>query len=432
MKRKSALSICLNSTFKISAIGCLALMASNIFAAGFKLEFQSPAVLADAGDAAVIDDASTNWYNSAGLTYLPQQLVASMIDVYSNTTFAGNTAVPASPVGTPFAANGTASAHNNSFLPAFHYVYPFRQKFAAGISVVPAWGLLEDYGTSSILRYTLTRVYTRTIDVAPSIAYQINPKWSVGAGPDFHYFTIQSRANSRTNLATPTDSEGRFTADDWSYGGHIGVMYQATDTTRIGLNYRSKIVMNLTGDSAFFDASGALPTAETNNFKLQIPMPPTTSLSVYHDMTPCWALMGTLAYDQWSVIRNFHGKNVQSIGTIVPDLVQQQHMQNTIDLSAGTKYKINDKWLLRGSLKYEPTPTISTYRDVNFPDAPKLGLNLGFHYDFTKHWAMDAIYAHVWTKTSGINSVNPLTGATASGHVRTYMDLAGAQVVWNI
>lgn len=432
MKRKSFVSNCFKTSFLLSQLGFLALLSTHSFAAGFKLEFQSPAVLADAGDAAVIDDASTNWYNSAGNVYLPQQLVGSMIDVYSHTVYAGNASVPASPVGSAFAANGNASANNNSFLPAFHYVYPFKQRFAFGISVVPAWGLLEDYGNSSIVRYSLTRVYTRTIDVAPSISYKINNQWAVGAGPDFHYFTVQSRSKTRTDLATGGDSVARFTADDWAYGGHIGVMYQYTDATRVGLNYRSKIVMNLTGDSAFFDASGILPTSETGNFSLQIPMPPTTSLSVYHDMTPCWALMGTLAYDQWSVIENFHGQNVQSIGTVVPSLVQPQHMHNTFDLGMGTKYKVTDRWMLRGSVKYVATPTISTFRDVNFPDAPKLGINLGVHYDFTKKLAMDAIYAHVFTKTSGINSINPLTNAALSGHVRTSIDLAGAQVVWNI
>ncbi len=433
MIRKSFLTHCFKKTFKISQLGLLSLLASSVFAAGFKLEFQSPAVLADAGDAAVIDDASTNWYNSAGLVYLPQQLVGSLIDVYADTKYAGFATTPATPVGTATSVNGTASAHNNSILPAFHYVYPFMNRYAAGISVVPAWGLLEDFGNNSIVRYDLTRIYTRTIDIAPSLSAKINRQWSVGAGPDFHYFTVQSRAKSHTNLATGNvDSIARFTADDWSYGGHLGVMYQATDSTRIGLNYRSRIVMNLEGDSAFLDPTGTLPSGETSAFKLQVPMPPTTSLSVYHDMTPCWALMGTLAYDQWSVLRNFHGQNVQSIGTVEPALVQQTHMQNTIDVGVGTKYKLTDRWMLRGSVKYEPTPTISTYRDINFPDAAKLGINFGVHYDFSKKLAMDAIYAHVFTKTVGINSVNPLSGAALSGHVRTSIDLAGAQVVWNI
>lgn len=433
MKSKPSLSSCFKTTFKISQLGLLSLLASSAFASGFKLEFQSPAVLADAGDAAVIDDASTNWYNSAGLVYLPQQLVGSMIDVYSDTKYGGIATTPATAVGTATSVGGTASAHNNSFLPAFHYVYPFKERFAAGLSVVPAWGLIEDFGNSSIVRYDLTRIYTRTIDVAPSLSARINHQWSVGLGPDFHYFTVQSRSNSHTNLATgTTDSIGRFTADDWSYGAHAGVMYQVTDATRVGLNYRSKIVMSLTGDSSFLDPTGALPSAETSAFKLQLPLPPTTSLSVYHDVTRCWALMGTLAYDQWSVLRHYHAQNVQSIGTVVSSVVQEAHMHNTIDVSAGTHFKLNDKWMLRGSLKYEPSATISAYRDINFPDAPKLGINFGLHYDFSKKLAMDAIYAHVFTRTASINNVSSLSGAALSGHTRTSIDLAGAQIVWNI
>lgn len=423
---------CFKRIFKISSLGLLTLVCSHAFASGFKLEFQSPSVLADGGDAAVIDDASTNWYNSAGLVNLPHQWVGALTYVYSGTTYAGNATVPASPVGSAYSVGGSASAHNNSFLPAIHYAYPVNDRYSLGVSVVPAWGLLEDYGDNSIIRYSLTRVYTRTLDIAPSVAMRLNQQWSVGVGPDFHYFTVQSKSKARTNLVTPTDSISRFTADDWSYGGHIGLMYQLSDATRFGLNYRSKIVMNLEGDSSFLDPSFILPAGETNNFRLQIPMPPVTSLSAYHDMTPCWALMGTINYDQWSVLRNFHGRNVQTIGAVIPSLVQPQGLQNTIDLAFGTHYKLNDQVLFRGSVKYVPTPTRSRYRDVNFPDAPKLGFNFGLHYAYNQKLASDFIVAHVFTKTSGINSVNPLSLASLSGRVRTSIDLLGAQIVYNI
>lgn len=436
-----------------SGLGLAAVFSTQVYASGYRMEFQSPSVLADGGDAAVVEDAGTNWYNSAGLVYLPQQLTFSVIDVYAPTSFSGNVTAP-STVGTlpppfnafgiNFAKSGSASSHPNNMIPAFHYVLPLNDRFAAGLSVAPAWGFSENYGEHSLVRYSLTKVYTKTIDISPSLAMKINDKWSFGLGPDFHYFSVQTRAHVRTQgtlpglgIGTVNDSISRFSVDDWGFGGHGGILFRINEATRIGLNYRTKMVMSLSGYSDF--ALNRLANYETGMFKLNITLPPTTTFSVYHDVTPTWALMGTIAYDQWSVLRDYHAKNyIQPPSAtyptgIIPDVVQPQFMENTVDASLGTHYKWNEKLMLRGSLKYEPTPTTNQYRGLTFPDGRKLGVNIGARYQINPKLAVDAIYAHVFVQTSHINDINAAgSGAMAVGHSRTSVDLAGAQLVWNI
>jgi long-chain fatty acid transport protein len=427
-------------------IVAFSIASSSLYAAGYKLEFQSPSFLADAGEAAAINDAGTNWYNSAGLVYLPQQAVFSAIDVYAPTTFTG-TVTGGSVFGPTFAFNssGSASSHPNNVLPAMHYSYPFKERFAVGVSIVPAWGFTEDYGEHSILRYDLTRVYTRTLDVAPSLAWKIDHQWSIGAGPDMHYFYVSSKSHVFTEgappgFATPGDSITRFSANNWGYGGHVGVLYRFNDSTRIGLNYRTQMMMNLDGFSDF-ELNG-VGSFESRSFKLHVALPPTTTLSVYHEVTPCIALLGTLAYDQWNVLRNYHAKNYIQPPTpgnptgILPDVVQPQNMSNTIDVSIGSHYKLTEKWLLRGSIKYEPTPTNDQYRDVNFPDGVKLGFQIGSRYQYNKKIAVDLIYGHVFVRSTHINGVSPQqifpNTVVANGHNNTSVDLLGAQIVWNI
>ncbi len=417
--------------------GTLSLMiaSSNLYAAGYKLEFQSASYLADAGEAAAINDAGTNWYNSAGLVYLPHQVVYSAIDLYAPTTFSGSVIGPSGFPGVNYTASGSASSHPNSILPAIHYTYPFQDRFAVGISVVPAWGFLEDYGDHSIVRYDLTRVYTKTIDIAPSIAWKINDQWSIGAGPDAHYFSVESKSHVFTEpLGTPGDSIARFSANNWGYGGHIGLLYRMDEATRIGLNYRSQIIMQLKGYSDF--TLNGVGLFDASNFKLRIPLPPTTTLSIYHAINPCFALLGTLAYDQWSVLNTYHANNYRQPTGTIPTVLQPQDMKNTIDISIGAHYKLNHDWLLRGSIKYEPTPTSNQYRDINFPDGDKLGFQIGSRYQMTKKLALDLIYGHVFIRTTSIHGVYPQqvfpNTVAANGHSRTSVDLLGAQLVWNI
>lgn len=424
MRQVNKLQVALYSCFS------LAFVAMQSHAAGYKLEFQSASTLADAGDAAVVEDVGTNWYNAAGLVYLPQQLAASGIAMYKPTRFGGTIVAPSTtlPGVATYTANGNASAYLNILLPGFHYGVPFWcNRFAFGISVVPAWGLIEDYGDNSIIRYDLSRVYTRTLDISPSLAWKINDQWSIGAGPDFHYFALQLKSHVRTQPLTTVDSISRVSTDDWGYGAHIGVLFRPTNTTRIGLNYRSKIATKLKGYS-HFQLTG-LGAFETNNFSLNLPMPPTTTLSAYQEINPCWAVMGTIAYDQWSVIRDMHGINFM-LPTGTTSIVIPTGYRNTFDFSAGTKFRLTDQWLGRFSIKYVATPT-GQYRDVTFPDGEKLGFNFGAHYQINKCLGLDLIYAHVFIKTVSINRTE-FTGTIVEGHSRDSIDLAGAQIVWNI
>lgn len=433
----------------VSSLGLVTVLSSQAFGSGYRMEFQSASVLADGGDAAVVEDAGTNWYNSAGLIKLPQQLVLSGIDVYAPTTFTGSVTAPSvlsfapppfNAAASNFTASGSASSHPNNFIPGLHYNMPFMKGFAFGLSVVPAWGFTENYGQNSILRYNLTRVYTKTNDIAPSLSVAINDQWSLGVGPDFHYFSVLSRGNVRTEglapLGTPGDSIQRFSANSWGYGAHIGLLYQLKESTRFGINYRTQIIMPLEGYSDFGVNQGA--HYENGNFKLKVPLPPSTAISFYHDLNPIWALMGTVVYDQWSIVNHYTAQNIVQPPTpanptgIIPSVLLPQKMHNTFDLALGTHFKYSDQITLRGSLRYEPTPTTSKFRYVNFPDGTKLGVNLGARYQYSKRIALDVIYAHVFVKTMTINDVNPLTTATASGQQRTSIDLLGGQVVFNI
>lgn len=423
----------------VGGISLIAAISSQAFASGYKLEFQSPSVLADGGDAAVVEDVGTNWYNSAGLVYLPRQITLSNIDVYESTHFYGSSFAP-SPFGlSDFRGHGSVSSHINVNAPAYHIGYPIQSNclgcFALGFSLVPTWGLLENYGENSFLRYDLTRVYTRTLDLSPSIAWKVNNWFSLGIGPDFDYWALQQKQHVRTQPITLEDSKQRVSSQSWAYGMHIGVLLRVNECTRVGLNYRSRITHNLHGYSDF-DLSD-IAAYESRHFRVSIPHPATTSVSFYRDMTPCWAMMGTLTYDQWNAIDNLHGRNLIQPPTAANprgliNITIPQNFHNTFDLSIGTHYKPCETWLLRASIKYEESPTKARTRDINFPDGYKLGFNFGARYNLTRCVALDFIYAHVFTGNATIHLTDANTGVHTSGHSATGIDLAGAQLVWSL
>lgn len=436
--------------------GLLTSLPICTYAGGYKMEFQSVSVMGGGGDAAVLEDAGTNWYNSAGDVYIPKQLVFSSFELYIPTTFTGTARAPSPydaalphPPFPLFGYNsglGSSSAHTSTFIPSFHANYPLSERFALGLSVVPAWGFREDYGSHSILRYTLQSIYTRTFDVEPSLAIKLNKQWSIGFGPDFNYFTVQSEASARTEGPVPPflppgvpagtagDSIQRFSGEQWKTGWHLGILLRQSETTRIGLNYRSPIIMNLTGDSSLAVFNG--PTFTSSDFSISVPLPATTTLSIYHELNPRLALTGSVFFDQWSINNAYHAKNITALSragtptTVNVDI--PQNFSDTVDFSVGGHYKLTEKLMLRSQVKYVATPTNNQDRDVNFPDAPKLGFHFGSRYQMTKNVALDLVYGHAFVWQEPINSTNPLTGANANGHVRSHVDFAGGQLVINI
>lgn len=425
-----------------SSISLLALLSTQSYASGYHLVFESVSTLADAGDAAVINDASTNFYNSSGLVYLPQQAVFGGFAVYAPATFQGTTTAPNSS-GFTFVGTGSSSSHTYKVLPLFHYTRPFLNRYAFGISVMPVWGLNEEYGASVATRYDLIRIYTRTIDISPSLAARITDQFSLGAGPDMHYFSLQSKNAARLQFlsATQPDSLSRSVGQSWAWGYHIGAMYRIDNATRVGINYTSKIVHTLNGYShlSFYQGGlvGGQSEFETNQFTLRISMPPSTRASIYHDFTDKFALMGTVVYDQWASVANLLAKNYQSITSlgasklITVPLPHAYH--NTFDYAIGAHYKYSDKIMFRGALKYEATPTNNLYRDIDFPDAQKLGIHVGLSYYLNPRVTLNGIYGHVFTNSQPVNTTNSVTGVNNNGTIKSSnIDFIGAEAVWDI
>lgn len=429
----------------LSSLGILALLTTQVYAAGYKVEFQSASTFADGGDAAVVDDASTNWYNAAGLVLLPQQLVVANTLVYAPATFSGTAvapnvlATPRVPI-PPFVGTGRASSHTTVDLPAFHYAYPIDASWSLGFSAVPAWGLIENYGQHSLVRYTGYSIYSKSMDLEPSVAWRFNNNWSFGIGPDFHYFSSSTdfAINTMVGSLGLVDSLEHYSGQDWAFGAHAGVLFQWGPCIRVGLNYRSKLVERLEGDSAFDGVTGHLPPGSSftsHNFVFRVPLPPVTTLSGYWAITPALAVLGTVEYEQWGILQNINVTGLASLtpaGGVAVNTSLAQLYSNTWDFAIGTKYSWSDEIILRGSLKYLGTPTDNRVRTPLFPDAEKLGLQLGGHYQYNRYLGFDAAYGHAWFRTVPIHADNPVSGAFSDGRTRGSADIFSAGMVWTL
>jgi long-chain fatty acid transport protein len=345
---------------------------------------------------------------------------------------------------------------NANFVPALNYAAPLSDRFFFGFSAAPTFGLQTDYPQSSILRYTATDSEIETIDLSPDLAFKINDKWSVGAGVDAERIsaTFNSVAGLPSYSTTPTafDSSSQNTGDAWGYGWHAGGLYQLSPSTRFGLNYRSEITFDLTGTSKLIGPMGNPPTLTTpatlqsNNLKSDITLPPTTTLSAYHDITDAWAVDGSIYYTQWNIFnKNLTLQNVQAVnfedigGNLIPEagltnVTLPQDFRNTFRFAAGTSYAFTPQFLMRVGGGFEQTPTNNTDRNIRLPDGNRYALAIGAHYQAFKTLGFDGGWTHLFMQNVNVSA--PVTAAgqtsTADGSFSNHADLIGAQLTWDI
>ena len=442
----------------MSVAGTLSL-TNQAMAAAFQLWEQDGATVGNyhAGRAASAEDASTAFYNPAGLVRIKnQELVVGAVPIMTDFKFRGTVRTTTGSSGFFTTGDVPTTAQGGTFniAPNFHYAAPLSDWAVFGLSLAAPFGLDIDYGYGTNMRYALAMASLRVYDLSPSLGVSITDKFSVGAGIDFEHAKAEFDSVATIPLFSvpPPDTIGRNIGSGNATGFHLGALYQYSDKTRYGLSYQSQIVHHLRGNSTFVGplanstGSGAIIGGVQGNSSLRanVTLPPTTAFSAFHTVNPTWDVMGTVQYTQWSVLQYLVLQNVSGavstvFGTPIASnsiaITVPEHYRNTWNFSAGANYHVNEKVMLRGGFGFDQTPSNDTDRNVILPDSNRIAIALGAHFQPTKAIGLDAGWTHLFTMRTRVNNpsniVGPqvnLTGGTVTGSA----DVFGFQAKWDI
>lgn len=426
--------------------------ASNSSASAFQLFEQNAVNMGDfgAGGAAIAQDASTAYYNPAGMVRIPnQQLVVSGDEIITDIKFSG-TNTWTSPLIPGFAfsqSHNNVQGGNANFIPAVHYVAPMTDWLVLGFSVLSPFGLETSYPQSSVLRYSATETKLKTVDYSSSVGFKLNNQFSLGAGFD----AVRLDVDLNTIGGLPTDPNNPTLFDTvsknygkaWGYGWHAGALYQFCSGTRLGLAYHSQLNFSLHGKSKLGGPLTGQVTLVSDDLQSNITLPPTTTLSIYRDINPCWGVDASVNFTQWGMFnRNLVLHNEQAV-TIDPvtkmfipviiDSTIPEHFRNTWRFALGGTYHPIKPLLLRAGVGFDQTPTNNTDRNARLPDSNRIALALGGHYQATKTIGFDVGWTHIFVRDTQIDvpTVTGIQTSTAVGNYHNHVDLVGAQFTWD-
>jgi long-chain fatty acid transport protein len=378
-------------------------------AAGFALIEQSASGLGNAfaGGGAVAEDASTIFFNPAGMTYIQgTQIVGAVHLIKPSVNFSGMVS--------PAVGGGDGGdAGDLALVPNFYYKRDLTDAVKFGLGVNAPFGLKTEYDSTWLGRFQAVKSEVKTININPAIAFKVNDQLSVGAGVSAMW--AQAELTSVANLA---GAQVKIKGDDWGFGFNFGAIYQATADTRLSLAYRSEVKQKLNGEVSSVIAKPLFNTGVTANINL----PDSLSVSAFSRFDDKWDLMGDVTWTHWS---NFQELKVVSDSGSVVGTPTQENWSNTLRYSVGANYHYSEALKLRAGLAYDEEAISDQFRTARIPGNDRKWVSLGANWKVTPNSSIDVGYAHLFINEATIN--NTASGLTLSGKYNGNVNILSAQ-----
>ena len=192
----------------LSVSAALVGTSTTASAAGFALIELNASGMGNAyaGQAASAQDASTIFFNPAGMTQLPGRQVVGAIHAISpqaNFNNAGTTTL--APLQTRLGSNG-GDAGGLAFVPNMYLSWQLTPRVFVGAGVNVPFGLKTDYSPEWMGRFHGITSEVRTINVNPSIAFKVSDALSLGFG--INYQRVEATLTNAVNYSAAAFGAG--------------------------------------------------------------------------------------------------------------------------------------------------------------------------------------------------------------------------------
>jgi len=427
----------------VSALGLLA--ASEAHAAAFALYEQGVSGLGNAyaGAAAVAEDATTVWWNPAGMARLGagKHFAIGGVLISPSTKFSNGSSQTAA-FSNPASTGTGGDAGKDATVPSMFYVMDLNPRMHFGVGISVPFGLKTEYDSDWIGRFQGIMSKVETLNINPSLSYKLSETASIGGGISYQRGKIDLKSGVNYSaivsgaLGPNLEGQNTTSVDGDAWGFNIGGLFNVAPATRVGIHYRSSLDYKLDGNTSFSNVPAAfagIPAAaagtSNGNVKLDVKTPDNLSFSVAHKLNDQWDLLGDLTWWHWSrikqlpVVRTSGPANGTTLSTLT------FNFDDTWRASIGANYKLNGPWTLKLGAAYDQTPVPNAEsRTVRLPDSDRYWLSVGAAYQVSRDGKLDFGYTLVSAKNADINNDQTATGGgIVNGSYKAHVHVLGVQ-----
>ena len=375
---------------KLLSLTLLALAGSTAFAGGYRVSIQGQKQLAMGHTGvAVVNSAEVAFFNPAGMAYLDKKFNISVgaNALFANVKFQNSTynwTAESKNVGTPFSVYAT---------------YKLNDWLTAGLAVYTPYGSAVDWDQDWEGAHLVNNIDLKAIFVQPTISVRMGEHFSIGGGPIFATGSVNFNRNLTTNPLLSVDGQPADVTLDGkgitAWGYTAGFMFNPTDKFRIGMNYRSEIIMEARDGDADFNQVPDFVTAVTNlyddqKFNADLPLPAELTVGMSYQITDKWLVAFDYNRAMWKVydalVVDFSNGN-QS--------VNPRNYQDASTYRIGTQYKANDKFTFRAGWYFDESPVQDGYFAPETPRNDSMGYTGGLTYQVNSKLGIDFSFLYL-------------------------------------
>ncbi|WP_050711854.1 OmpP1/FadL family transporter [Vibrio coralliirubri] len=365
----------MNKTFTYSLAATAIFTSLNAFASGL---FLQEAVVANAGttgagDGVYTRSAAAMWTNPATMSHMGESKTTINTMAFDlEMQYQDNL---------DSSDNGKAHTVMPSF-GAFH-AHQVTDKLHLGIALGAVGGSSLDYGSDWAGAALLEDITLTAMQVNPSLSYQLNDQWSVGAGIQLSWAALQQ-------------SSSVFTAKqdtDWAYGYNLGVMFTPSDKLKLGASYRSKLEHEFNNELRGIEDL-------SNSLAMDLALPEIVDISASYALNPKLDLLASVQLHRWSewdtTVLDFG-----VAGSPISGVPLERDWDDVWKFAVGADYQLNSDWRLKAGFSYETSPQDDpTMQYVDLPVGEQYRYSVGA----STYW--DDILIDVFYEYADLGSVD--------------------------
>ena len=372
---------------KLLSLTLLALASTSAFAGGYRVSLQGQKQLAMGHTGvAVVNSAEVMFFNPAGISFLEDKFNASIgaSALFSETKFQNET-------------YNWQSSTNNMGTPFNIYAsYKINKWLSAGIAVYTPFGSEVEWDQDWQGSHLVNTIDLKAYYIQPTISLKVSKELAFGGGPIFVSGSVLFDRNLNRSLADESGNRSNVTLEDkgiTAWGYTAGFMFNPCKEMRLGVNYRSEIIMEARGGSAAFSEIPAFAQGTFTNttFNADLPLPAELTAGLSLNLSDKWMIAFDYNRTMWSAYKDL----TVDFDNNVPTSVNPRNYHNTNTYRVGTQYKATDKFTFRAGWYKDESPISSGYFAPETPRNNSLGYTGGLTYQINKKLGVDASFLYL-------------------------------------
>jgi long-chain fatty acid transport protein len=372
------------SVFIITLMALFPGVVPSSFAGGYRLSLQGQKALGmgHAG-AALTDSAEVVFFNPAGMAFLQSDLdiTGGVTPIQSNTLFQNQITQASSetdnPLGTPF--NIYLTQKSNA-------------QISYGLGIYTPFGNSVEWEKNWPGSHLLNTIELQTIVIQPTISYQLNDTFSVGLGASYVTGDVEFNRDLSTSLTDTNGIRSSVTieasnVDAWGY--NIGIFARLSPKISLGIDYRSKIELRASNESADFKNIPSSLQADfpDTTFSADLILPAELALAMAYHFNEQTLVAFDFNRTFWSAYKDLNVQFNNGAGTSL----NPRNYEDSNIYRFGAQHQV-EKFVFRAGVYLDKTPVKQGYFTPETPRNDSIGITSGASYSLSEKWTVDISY----------------------------------------